>query len=848
MKTCKVWGGSQAAVRPYKSNAFVTISLSVFLVLLIFNPAFGENLSGLPLDIYLSENTPESPQTLNRMDEFLNVKETTPASTFDQKPDVNDYPSVTSSDANLEISSIEKLIRGQYPDAEVADIRQFGYDVFRKSVSSFAAIANVPVGPDYVIGPGDNFTVTMWGRANAQYSVTVNRNGEIVLPEVGVLNVSGMTFEKLKDYLQNELSRKFTDFKMSITMGRLRTIRVFVVGQTQTPGSYTLSSLSTVVNAMFTFGGPSKNGSLRQVQVSRMSAEPMIIDMYDFLLGGDKSQDIRLQDGDTIFIPLIGPVVAVTGNVKRPAIYEMNSQMTLMDVIELAGGVTFSGWLQRVQVERADSHQRRIVVDFDISDQAEMAARKQAIETVIQDGDIVKIFNILPMEENIVNLEGHVWRSGKYELKEGMRLGDILHSYEVLKPQPNLEYAYIERLVEPDMHPIRIPFQPGQLLAGDQNQNIRLQRLDTIRLFQWDERLSRTVRVSGFVYDPNRYPLSEEMRVSDLVKLAGGAKKNAFLKNAELTRYHIQQQGVVTEKIEVQLGAALAGDISHDILLKDYDHLIVRPIPELQLDRMVTISGQVRHPGSYPIRKNERLSSVIERAGGFTEDAYLRGAVFTRESAEQVQRKRLDNLIMQMEESMLSETQQRISGAYEAEEAKVQQQTMQAKKQILEKLRAAEINGRVVIKLRTPETFKNSQYDFVLEDGDHLTVPDEPAIVHVVGEVFNPTSLLYEDHKTVGYYLGKVGGITKEADRKQINLIRADGTVLSYSQKDLGQVYWEEQRNQWIFGGFEQIMLYPGDTIVVPRRIDKYLWLKNTKDITQILFQIAVAAGVVIAL
>jgi len=747
-----------------------------------------------------------------------------------------------------EMSVIERLISGQIPDVVSTRLSQFGYDVFQRPVSTFAPVTDVPVGPDYVLGPGDAFTVTLWGRLNAQYPVVVDRAGEVTLPEIGVLKVSGMTFDKVQDYLRHEFERKYTDFKMAVTMGRLRTIRVYVVGEAQTPGSYSLSSLSSVINALFAAGGPSKNGTLRKVQLLRNTESMVTIDLYDFLLGGDKSKDVRLQDGDTIFIPLIGPVVGVAGNVKRPAIYEMSKPMTLAEVLQLGGGITYAGWLQRVQVERVDRHEKRIVADFDISGRADTNKEKQASDILVQDGDVVKVFAILPLEQNVVYLEGHVVRPAKYELKPGMRLRDIIHSYQDLDGQPDLEHGEIERLVEPDLHAEVIPFHPGRLLQGDESENIELARFDTIRIFRWDERVRRTVSVSGLVFRAGQYRLVPGMKVSDLVDTAGGLQKNAYLKTAEVTRRHISQQGMETEKIEVDLEKAIVGDPEHNIALQDYDHLVVRPIPELEFDRAATVSGEVRFPGTYPLRRGETLSSLIERAGGYTERAYLKGAVFTRESAKVVQQRRMDELIRQVEETVLVETDRAMGGAVDDETIKTQELRLKAKRELLSRLTAARIDGRVVMRLASLDQFKGSKYDLQLEKGDNLLIPETPGVVSIVGEVFNPTALLYEKDRTVDYYLRRVGGLTEEADKKQLSVIRADGSVVSIAQKDAGRIEWDSGSNQWVFGGFMNIKLDPGDTIIVPRKMDKFFWLRFTKDITQIIFQAAVAAGVVLAL
>jgi protein involved in polysaccharide export with SLBB domain len=746
-----------------------------------------------------------------------------------------------------ELSIVELLLSGQMPFEVSTSLRQFGYDVFSRPISTFAPVTNVPVGPDYVVGPGDGFTVTMWGRIDAQYPLVVDRDGQIVLPEVGALKIWGMKFSDLHGYLQHELSRKFTDFKMSVTMDRLRTIRVFVVGEASAPGGYTISSLSTAINALFAAGGPSKNGSLRTIRLLRNGAEPVQIDLYDFLLGGDKGTDVRLQDGDTIFIPLIGPVAGVAGNVKRPAIYEMVRPMKLQEVLDLAGGITFAGWLQRVQVERIVDHQKRTVVDFDLSEKTP-AERREGLETTVHDGDVVKVFPVAELPQDIIELEGHVVRPGQYQFKPGMRVSDVL-DYNAFLPQANLEYAEIERSIPPDLHPITISFNPGKALDGDASANIELACLDRIRVFRWDERNKQSVKIGGMVYEPNEYRLVAGMRVKNLIEAAGGLQKTAYLRAAELTRSHISQDGMTIEKIPLNLEKVMAGDPQQNIELQDYDRLTVRPIPDLDFGRSATIQGQVRFPGSYPIAKGEMLSSLIERAGGYTDQAYLKGAVFTRESAKEVQRDRLNKLISEIEQSMLSSAGQAASGALDTEEVKGQQAALTTNRELLTKLRATPVTGRVVVKLSDLAELKGSKNDFELEDEDALTIPATPGIVHVIGEVFNPTSLQYEKDRTVSYYLRKVGGMTKDADKKQVSVIKADGSVVSIEQGNRAKlVFWDSERNSWLFGGFMSMELEPGDTIIVPRKLDRFFWLKTTKDLTQIVFQIAVAAGIAFAI
>jgi protein involved in polysaccharide export with SLBB domain len=680
----------------------------------------------------------------------------------DVNEDINDVNFLAAQ--NRQMSEIERMFNGTGGVSK--RLRQFGYDVFQRPVSTFAPVTSVPVAADYLVGPGDTFMLTLWGRVNAQYVVEINRNGQIVLPEIGVLNVSGMTMAQMENYLQDQVARKQTDFKMAVTMGRLRTIKVYVVGEAKTPGSYTISSMSTVINALFAAGGPTKNGTLRDIQLMRNNSKPMHVDLYKFLIGGDKSEDIRLQDGDTVFVPLIGQVVGVSGSVKRPAIYEMQKPVTLREMLDLAGGVNYAGWMRQIQVARVENHQRQVVVDFNIAEPFDYAQGRPAgvadsapADTIMHDGDMVKVFGVSPIEQ------------GK-----------------------------------------------------------------------------RSAFISGEIYRPGEYRLKPGMKISDLIDDAGGLRKNAYLKTAELTRRDVSQQGMTTQETDIDLEKALAKDPANNVELQDYDFLIVREIPELEFDRAAAVAGQVRFPGVYPIRKGEKLSSLIERAGGFTQKAYLRGARFTRESSRVIQKQRMDELVNKIEESVLADTERAISGALADEDAQNQRIALATKKELLAKLKSAKIDGRVVVKLEELKQFKSSQYDIELEKGDSLFVPEMPGVVNVVGEVFNPTSLLYQQGKTVAYYLQKVGGPTNEAEKKQICVVKADGSVVSIAQENPDAVYWDSESHQWNFGGFMGIRLNPGDTIVVPRKMDKFLWLKTTKDLTQIIFQAALAAGVIIAM
>lgn len=747
------------------------------------------------------------------------------------------------------VSPIEAMLSGQVPSTVSTRLKQFGYDLFRTTVSTFAPVADVPVGPDYVIGPGDRFNIFMWGRMNTTYPVQVNRNGEIAIPKVGMLSVTGLTLAQLEKFLFHTLSRYYKDFQMSVTMDRVRTITVFVVGQAVNPGSYSLSSLSTVYNALFAAGGPSKQGSMRRIKLIRNHETLRTIDLYDFLLKGDKSQDERLQSGDTIFIPDIGPVVGVAGNVKRPAIYEMNGQMTLGEAIDLAGGVTPVGYLQRVQLERIVAHEKRIVEDFDLSGFAKEKDSSK-LNIPLKDGDVIKIFPIFPDTQQIVYLEGHVKRPGGYQFRPGMKLANLISSYDELLPEPYLDYGEIVRLIPPDFHPETISFNVKRLLDGDPSENLPLQEHDRVILYsEKDMKEIPQVTISGEVQRPGKYRLLAGMRIKDLLYKAGNLKRSAYLPKAEITRCTKTEEGVKIELGYVDLREVLKENPQQNMVLKPDDHLVVRRIPDWAVDETITISGEVKFPGIYTISEKTRLSSVLERAGGFTEYAYLKGAFYTRESVKELQRKRLQELIQKMEQDILEESAKASESGLSDKDATSVQASIEAKKALVERLKRTQVTGRLIVKLDTLDKFKNSPYDIEVRDGDTLHIPRMPGEVNVLGEVYNPTSIIYTKGKPLKYYLSKVGGPTPDADKDQIFVIKADGTVMNKRQQRriFPGVWWDKESHRWNIGGFMSARLDPGDTILVPRKMEKIRWKRELMDWTTMLYQITIGAGVAIA-
>jgi polysaccharide export outer membrane protein len=752
--------------------------------------------------------------------------------------------------APKERSEIEAILSGKISPTVSTDLTQFGYGLFRTTVSTFAPVTDVPVGPDYVIGPGDGFSIFIWGRFDLTYPVEVNRDGEISLPKVGVLKVWGLTFSQLRDYLFAAFSKYYKGFHLNLTMDRLRTIRVYVVGEAVTPGSYTLSSLSTVYNALFAAGGPSKRGTLRKIQLIRNGKAIQTIDLYDFLLKGDKSQDERLQSGDTIFTPMIGAVAGIAGNVKRPAIYEMKGPMTLGELIDLSGGVLPIGYLQRVQIERVVAHEKRIVADFNLSSSAKGGMNGQELSVKLQDADLVKIFPIYSATQKIVYLEGHVKRPGGYEFKKGMRISDIVPSLAELLPEPYLKYAHLIRLVPPDFRPYTIAVNLEKLFVDkDQKQNIPLQEQDRLIIFAMkDMREIPQVSATGEVNKPGKYPLVENMRVKDLVYEAGNLKRSAYMPEAEIKRLVKTEKEVISKILNIDLNEALKENPEHNILLKEDDTLFVRQIPKWFVDKTVSITGEVKFPGAYSFHKGERLSEVLERAGGLTPEAYLPAAFFTRESIRKTQQKRIQEFIEEQEQEMMKEAARATEAALSKDEAEQRQKAIGQRRELITRLRAAAATGRIVIKLMDLDKFRGSEYDLELEDGDSLHIPMTPSSVMVMGRVYNPNAIIYVRGKPLEYYLNKVGGPAENADKKRIYLVKADGSVLSRTQSGFWGFRWDGESHRWTHGGFMASRMDPGDTILVPEKYERIYWGKELKDWTQIIFQIALAAGVIGAL
>ncbi len=395
-----------------------------------------------------------------------------------------------------------------------------------------------------------------------------------------------------------------------------------------------------------------------------------------------------------------------------------------------------------------------------------------------------------------MSITGEVQRPGSFPLLKDMRIKDLIMQAGNLTKEAYLQQGELLR-VRKDREVERIYFHVGKALEEDPRHNLLLQDEDQVVIHNlWEPKYRKQVAVSGLVNKPGEYRLTENMRVADLIFTAGGLQKNAYLEVAELTRYTITQDGVRTTTIPLHLGRALDGDPSQNLLLQDYDHLVVRPIPELDLERKVTLSGEVRLPGTYVIARGERLSSVLKRAGGFTDKAYLKGAIFTRQSVAKLEKEQLDQFVSLQQQRLLAESGRLVGSGLKGEEVTSEQQALNTRMELLQKLVSQVPLGRIVIKLQPLDQLEGSPYDLVLEDGDSLFIPQRPSSVAVLGSVHNPTSVLYREGAGIDYYIARAGGLTREADKKQIYVLKADGSAVASFMKIRS--------------------LDPGDAIIVP--------------------------------
>ncbi len=725
------------------------------------------------------------------------------------------------------------------------DLPMFGANLFRNVPSSFAPVDNVPVTPDYLIGPGDEVQIRAWGQIDVDVSATVDRNGAISVPKVGMVSVAGVKANDLPAYLKTVFSRTFRNFELTATLGRLRAIQVFVVGQAKRPGTYTVSSLSTLVTALFAAGGPSSRGSMRNIQLKRANRVVADFDLYDLVLSGDKSKDAQLLPGDVIYVAPVGQLVAITGSVNAPAVYELKQNAVLFDLIRWAGGLATTAAGQKATVERIEERKVRRVEEFSL----DMAGLSRAI----RDGDLVTVYSLPPRFDNAVALRGNVAQPGRFPWHQGMRVRDLIPDREALLSRDYwLKRNQAVGLDEGVASVLRLQSATGTHLSiEDLNQRRRREtELDptvgaTIQRIQIESeaakfldpnQASSAVQVTR-LQDANKATL--EAAKADAQRLVNQIRPSQREVNWDYAVVErVNRDDLTTTLIPFDLGrAVIDGDPAHNVLLQPGDIVTVFSkedikVPISKQTQYIRLEGEFRSAGVHQVMPGETLKQLVTRVGGFAPNAYLFGAQFTRESTRIQQEKALDEALNRLERDIQRFNNLRAQNVTSPEDAASLKQQADNQQALLTRLRQIRPIGRIVLELPEQALLKDLP-DVPLEDGDRFFVPPPPSMVNVFGSVFSENSFVYKPEKRVADYLTQAGGPTKGADEGSIYVLRADGSVKSRRQEG------------FFTASLDKTRLMPGDSIVVPEELDRTTVMRALKDITQIFYQFGLGAAAI---
>lgn len=655
------------------------------------------------------------------------------------------------------------------------DLPLHGYNLFNGQ--KFSSLANVPVPASYVIGPGDDIDLKLWGSVDVAVRLTVDRNGQINIPKVGTVTVSGTRADQLDKTLHAHIGRVFNNYELNATLGRLRSIQVYVVGQARQPGAYTVSGLSTLIGALFESGGPAATGSMRNIQLVRAGKTLSTLDLYAFIHRGQAEGDAQLLPGDVIVIPPAGPRVAVLGALDNPAIFELRQpEESLGDVLNFSGGLKVITTPHKALVERIDPANANAPRSVQ-----ERTLDSAGLQSTVRDGDVVTLFPIGPQFSNAVTLRGNVAAPLRYSHKPGMRIADVIP-----EPQALIQSDYYTR------KNIIVQYESGKDVSSERVKNEVKNLLEEIN---WD------------------YAVIERLDASQV--------------KTRLIPFNLKK--AIQDKDPAHNLQLLPGDVVTVFGVKDL------PVPLENRTQFVRISGEVKVPGVYEVKPGETLVQLLERAGGYSRNAYPYGTVFTRESTRREQQANLDKAIRKMEQDINAQAATQLQNAIDAEKSAAAQSQIAGQRLVLKRLESLSASGRIALEMSAADT---QLPPIVLEDGDSITVPHKPSFVGVMGAVQAETSFIHKPGYTVGDYIEKAGP-TASANLDAALLIRADGTV----QANKAQRSWTGRGNSQ----FMSTLMQPGDTLFVPEELDRRSaytqFIQGAKDWTSILYQFGIGAA-----
>jgi len=855
----------------------------------------------------------------------------------------------------LETISLEEKIQKQVVQAE---LDQFGYDIFSQAPTTFAPVEGIPVPPDYVVGPGDTFILQIYGSTDVEYRLVVTREGKLLIPEVGDIQVAGLTFEEAKLTLSKQISKLRIGVKTVVTLADLHTIQVMMVGEVSRPGAYTVSGLSSLLNTLITTGGIKRTGTMRNVQVRRQNKVIATMDIYQVLLKGLDNSNIYLRQGDVVFVPPIGRTIGVAGEVHRPAIYELKDEKSVNEVLTLAGGLLPTAAADKSHIERITKSGLRTLVGADL--------KTNGGSLSVKNGDLIRVFPVLNKMEGVVLLAGHVLVPGGFEWRPGMRVSDLIRSSSILRQSAEYEVALVQREVAATKRLQAHYFNLGKVLANpDSSENIKLSPRDQVTVFdthsprgaqvadmvrklktqatafeppqlfevqgylrhsgqypleknmrlldainvaggvqvgtdtrycllvrkdqvskniefiqlnldkarsntrgdhnpviQPEDRiyvfdhdidrvelikadierikkqtgygdLSPIVRVAGKVIKPGTYPLVPGMRIKDLLLAAGGMKEDAFGLNASLSRHElVNGEFSKTQNISVKLQDNSAYDYNAETILHPYDHLVLREKPEWNSKpKMVQIDGEVIYPGQYQVGKRETLCGLVQLAGGFTEDAYLFGSVFVRESVRKREQEAMNRIFDQLDDLLVDV---HLSPGYGKDQKLPVNKNAHDLQRVINQLERPKAVGRMVIDVETAVKNCDEEADIVLEDGDRLIVPPYKEEVSVVGQVYHPTSHQYRADRAAYDYINLSGGTKEFAAREHTYIVQANGEVMT-TRSSVSSWGW--------LGSPANVKVTPGSTVYVPLSVDRINGREFAQSWVELVYKLAISAA-----
>ncbi|MBE8166894.1 MAG: sugar transporter [Shewanella sp.] len=716
-------------------------------------------------------------------------------------------------------------------DKKERELQFFGYEMFAGSPTTFAPVTDVPIPANYMVGPGDTLNVQLIGKENSEYSLTIGRNGTIQFPSLGPISLVGLNFDQVRKKLVKKISQTMIGVEANISMGELRSIRIFIAGDAYRPGSYTVSSLSTITQALFVSGGLNEIGSLRNIQLKRTGKVVAIFDLYDLLLRGDASGDRRLQAGDVVFIPSRGGHVSVSGEVLRPAMYEIKQGETVQQAVAMASGFKPNAFTKGINIERFNRNGLMSVISLDMTS----STGKQSL---VKNGDFIRVDQASERIENAIKISGSAIREGQYQWVKGIKVADLLSSVRgSLQANADLDYSIILREINHRGDIEILQFSVGSAINNNLSKdNIELQPRDSILIFDYADRSNqlqpvisrlqqqtrygqpaKVVEINGNVRFPGYYPYAKSAKIKQLIAAAGGMAEGSYTKSAELTRQIIlPDSGVKVLHSQVNLSKVMNDDASQNIALQSRDVLTVRTLPDWQETRWITVKGEVHFPGTYSIQSGETMKDVLVRAGGLTEDAFPFGAVFLRESVKEKEHKELIQLTDELRREIAAKALTKDGATIGFEETQL----------MLQQLQNVEVIGRLSIDF--PSIVMGHQSaDIALESGDELLIPAKNQTVSVIGQVQYPSTHRYVSSIDFEDYLAKAGGPRKRADEDRAYILRANGSVI------FPESNWLENNTK----------VMAGDTIVVPLDTEYKDTLTVWQQVTSIIYNSAVAVA-----